>query len=68
MSIIDDTKTILDAKNACLDACMKVIETFVEGCDDKTCDISSNPEYHWRGCPTKIKPLIENIKSIRNLD
>ena len=69
MFTFEDAKEILgtkhDEKKEAIDIAIKVIEQFKEDCPGDGCDLTSNPPYHWRGCTTKLQPIINNLRFIR---
>ena len=65
MSKIDDLNDLIENKNGALQSVISVIEALSEPCQKGNCCLESNPPYHWRGCEVNLKPLIENLKFIR---
>lgn len=65
MSKIDAVEDLIENKNGALQVAINALSLFVEPCGKNTCDLASNPPYHWRGCETKLQPLIDNLKFIR---
>jgi len=64
MSKFSELFDLMDSKTKALDSATKVIETFMEECQEGNCDLTTNPPYHWRGCEVTLKPLLDNLKAI----
>jgi len=64
MSKINELEELIENKNEALKSAIKVIQILSEECTEKTCDVTSEPPYHWRGCSKQITPLLENLNFV----
>lgn len=49
---------VLEKKDEALTSAIAYLEGF-SVCDERTCETGAG--YHWRGCPTNIRPLIKEL-------
>lgn len=64
MSKTEDFMELIKTKNESLELAANALETFMQPCvEGETCEKDADT-YHWRGCPTNLKPLIDNLRAI----
>ena len=67
MNKLEDLIDLIETKNGAITSAIGVIEALSQPCvDGDTCDLKSNPAYHWRGCEITVAPLLDNLKFIRD--
>ena len=62
--LISALKESVRIKNEAIIAAATTLECFMEPCNNKNCDISGSIPYHYRGCETKLKPIIKDLRKI----
>lgn len=62
MSAFDEIKELLDIKNEAIDIAIKALGAFKEKCDgDSEAPGNCDGDYHYRGCETKLDPILKTL-------